>query len=87
MLAGCSQTSKVQEKRFPMSGELISLDDKNKVAVIKHGEIKGFMEAMTMGFPVPDAAQWAKLKPGMKLNATVVDRPNDFYLTDIEEQK
>ncbi len=68
-----------------MEGELIRLEAKDRVAIIKHGDIKDFMEAMTMGFPVPDPAQWVKLRPGMKLKATVVERQNDFYLTNIEE--
>lgn len=91
MLVACTSSTKTapaaEEKRYPMSGELIRLDEQNKVAIIKHGEITGFMEAMTMGFPVPDAAEWAKLKPGMKLKAVVIDRKDDFYLTAIEEEK
>jgi Cu/Ag efflux protein CusF len=75
------------EKRHAMRGEVIRLDEKEKVAVIQHDEIKDFMEAMTMGFPVPDAAEFAKLKPGMKIRATVIERKDDFFLTAIEEEK
>lgn len=63
------------------------LNDTEKVAVVKHEEIKDFMDAMTMGFPVPDAAEWANLKPGLKIRATVVERKDDFFLTAIEEDK
>ena len=57
------------------------------MAVIKHEEIKDFMEAMTMGFPVPEASEWAKLKPGIKIRGTVVEKKDDFYLTAIQEEK
>ena len=69
-----------------MRGEITRLDDKNKVAVIKHDEIKDFMEAMTMGFPV-DEKEWPKLRVGMKMKATVVDNKDGFYITAIEEEK
>ena len=45
------------------------------------------MDAMTMGFPVPEASEWAKLKPGMKIRGTVVEKKDDFYLTAIQEEK
>ncbi len=90
LMVGCGST-KVKpepgEKRYPVTGEVIRLDDKNRVAVIKHEEIPDFMDAMTMGFPVLEPGEWVKLKPEMKLKGTVVDRKNDFYLTDIEEVK
>lgn len=69
-----------------MRGEITRLDDKNKVAVIKHDEIKDFMEAMTMGFPVEEK-EWSKLRVGMKMKATVVDNKDGFYITAIEEEK
>lgn len=88
-LAGCATAEKAKDdwvdKRHVLTGEVIRLDEKDKVVVVKHDEIKDFMEAMTMGFPVPDAGEWAKLKPGMKIKATVVERKDDFYLTEISE--
>jgi protein SCO1/2 len=88
-LAGCAAGEKKEtawvDKRHALTGEVIRLEEKDKVVVVKHEEIPDFMEAMTMGFPVPDAAEWAKLKPGMKIKATVVERKDDFYLTEIQE--
>lgn len=88
-LAGCASGEKTADawvdKRHAVTGEVIRLEEKDKVAVVKHDEIKDFMEAMTMGFPVLDAGEWAKLKPGMKIKATVVERKDDFYLTEIAE--
>ncbi len=96
-LAGCSRpsdneaaNSKVEapaEKRYPLRGEVVRLNATDKVAIIKHDEIEGFMEAMTMGFPVTEDAEWAKLREGMKLTATVVDRKDGFHITGITEAK
>jgi Cu/Ag efflux protein CusF len=88
LMTACQQApAPAAEKRHAMRGEVIRLEEKEKVAVIKHDEIKDFMDAMTMGFPVPDAAEWAKFKPGMKVKATVIERKDDYYLTAIEEEK
>jgi protein SCO1/2 len=87
-LAGCASGEKSEtwvDKRYPLTGEVIRLEEKDKVVVVKHDEIPDFMEAMTMGFPVLDDTEWAKLKPGLKIKAIVVERKDDFYLTAIEE--
>jgi len=71
--------------RFPLRGEVVRLDAKTHVATIKHEKIPGFMEAMTMDFPVKDPAEYAKLALGRKITATVVQRPSDYeyWIEDI----
>jgi protein SCO1/2 len=88
-LLGCIKKSlpPVAEKRYPMTGEVMRLNEKDKVAVIKHDEIVGFMEAMTMGFSIPEPAEWAKLREGMKIKATVVEKGDDYWVSAIEEVK
>ena len=51
-----------------MRGEITGLDAGGHVATIKHEAIQGFMGAMTMGYPVKDAAEfrswrWASRSP------------------------
>lgn len=75
----------VTEKRHELRGEVMRLNAKDKVAIIKHGEIKDFMEAMTMGFEVREDAQWAKLREGMQLKGIIVELGQDYWLTAIEE--
>ncbi|MDX2179485.1 MAG: copper-binding protein [Bryobacteraceae bacterium] len=88
-LLGCIKKSPppVAEKRYPLTGEVMRLNEKDKVAVIKHDEIVGFMEAMTMGFSIPEPAEWAKLREGMKIKATVVEKGDDYWVSAIEEVK
>jgi len=86
LLAACTPAPP-PDKRHELRGEVVRLNEADKVAVIKHEEIKDFMEAMTMGFPVPEASEWAKLKPGMKIRGAVVEKKDDFYLTAIQEEK
>lgn len=44
---------------------IVNMDD--KLIVVKHGEIKGFMGAMTMGYPVDPPELMKDLKKGDKI--------------------
>ena len=43
-----------------------------KQVIIEHEEVKGYMEAMTMPFPMKDDAALNKLKKGDKIQATLI---------------
>ena len=52
-------------------GEVIATVPKASQIVVEHGEIKGFMEAMTMGYRVDPASLLAGLKQGDKVRFTI----------------
>jgi Cu/Ag efflux protein CusF len=74
------------KEKYPMRGEVLRLRPENRVAVIKHEDIDGWMKAMTMDFPVPDAAEYAKLKEGMTIRATVLRNDLYYWLVDIQPE-
>ncbi|MBI4525383.1 MAG: copper-binding protein [Deltaproteobacteria bacterium] len=51
-------------------GKVIALVSGSHQVVVEHGEIKGFMDAMTMGYPV-DAKLIKGLKPGDMIRFTI----------------
>jgi Cu/Ag efflux protein CusF len=63
-------------KRYPIQGEVISVDAPRKVLTVKHGDIPGLMSAMTMGYEVADEREIASLKPGDKISAELVVSDN-----------
>ena len=69
MLAGCSrQSAPVEEvKHYSIHGQIVRLDEKDKLATIKHQKIEGFMGAMTMDFPVRDDKEFSSLHEGDKI--------------------
>lgn len=83
-LAGCSKTQSIPEKRYPMQGEVIALVPQAKDAVIKAGKIGDWMEPMTMEYPIQPSGDFAKLKVGDHIEATVVVQGYKFYLTGIQ---
>jgi Cu/Ag efflux protein CusF len=58
---------KDEAKHYPVSGEVISVDVPTQMIMLKHGDIPGFMPAMTMDYKVADGQQIAGLKPGTRL--------------------
>lgn len=76
-------------QRYALHGEIVSLSPGEKLAVIKHEKIEGWMEAMTMDFPVKERAEFEKLKPGAKITAKVFQREKglDFWIGKIQVQR
>lgn len=75
-VAAPAQTAALQRHDF--KGKIVEISDKEKkIAKIQHDEIKGFMAAMTMKFPVKDEANFAKLEVGDNITATLIYNPND----------
>ena len=87
ILFGCAakrEEAAAPIQRHALRGEVMRLDANLKVALIKHEEIPGWMHAMTMEFPVKDAAEFAKLKVGDKITATVFVRDLDYWIGEIQ---
>ena len=59
-------------KRYPFKGKIVSVDKANKKAKIDHDAIPGYMEAMTMDFPIHEDWVWDNLTPGAEVRAELV---------------
>jgi Cu/Ag efflux protein CusF len=98
-LFGCSKSEPVAEKlvksdksdsaeplkQYPLTGEVARLDAENKIATIKHQAIGDWMGAMTMDFPVKEAADFAKLAPGKPVSATVFVQGLNYWVGDVKD--
>jgi protein SCO1/2 len=78
LLAGCqpsghtNPTASAEAKRYDMKGTVVSVDKAKKRAKIDHQDIPGFMDAMTMDFPIHDDSVLAVLTPGSEVRAQLV---------------
>jgi len=73
-------------QRYPLKGKVISVDRSAKTAKIEHEDIEGFMNAMTMDFPIHADWAWDALKPGAEVRAELVVDKNakePFYLENL----
>jgi protein SCO1/2 len=77
LLSGCGGTAATSNpsyaaKRYDLRGKVVSVDRRAKRATIDHEHIPGFMEAMTMEFPIHEDWVWNELQPGTEIRADLV---------------
>ncbi|MGA2482766.1 MAG: copper-binding protein [Candidatus Acidiferrales bacterium] len=72
-LAGCGRSQPTEEaKRFQLQGEVVAVDVLHHSLVVNHGDIPGFMSAMTMPYDVADPRELEGLGPGDQIRAELV---------------
>jgi len=82
--AGCGAPDPPTSVReFPLTGEVLAIKPDKSEIQVKHDEVKGFMEPMTMWFTVKDPRLVDGFAPGDLLSATLVLTAEDHYLTGI----
>jgi protein SCO1/2 len=70
MLAGCGP--KLEEKHYLIEAKVVAVDLPRKLLVIEHGDIPGFMPAMTMSYSIAKPSEVKDLHPGDKISADLV---------------
>ena len=71
LLVGASLALAAAKKPILFSGKIQSIDLRHRTVAVTHGEIPGFMPAMTMDYPVDEPSTLARLSPGDEIEATV----------------
>jgi protein SCO1/2 len=73
-----------ETKRYNLKGKVVSVDKAKKEAKIQHDDIPGFMDAMTMPFPIRADWVWEDLTPGAEIRAElVVDEKMNYWLENV----
>jgi len=85
--AACGVSSVPPAEPHHIHGVIERLDAQNRTALIKHGKIEGFMDAMTMEFPIKDEKQFDALRLGETIDGTVFVQDTNFWVGDIKESK
>jgi Cu/Ag efflux protein CusF len=68
---GGNQAEGSTQKMVTGEGKVVATVPNSGQLVVDHGEIKGFMEPMTMGYRVEPQAQLEGLKPGDQVRFTI----------------
>ncbi len=84
-LASCAPApAPVKATHYPIEGQLLGVQLDTGQVLLKHGEVVGYMGAMTMPFPVEDRASLRERRPGDLVTATLVVEPSRYYLADLQ---
>jgi Cu/Ag efflux protein CusF len=86
-LSGCGSPKPAQQeqgpRRFSMHGRVVSVEKAKQQVVVDHGEIPGFMMAMTMGYAVKNTNLLDPLSAEDQITADVLVNGNDVWLENI----
>jgi Cu/Ag efflux protein CusF len=83
----CACHREAPAKTYQMRGDIVSIDASSKIAVIHNEKIEGWMDSMTMEFPVHDASLLNGLKPGDRIVATIhVKDDLAYWIDDVKKQ-
>lgn len=92
--SGCHSTSTPKSdhenqsasKRYHLDGDVLALNAATGEITVRHGDIPGFMPAMTMIYKLKDPSKASSLKPGDHISADVVAQTgsDDFLLDSID---
>ena len=81
LAAGCQS----KPKRYNLRGQVMEKNPTTNALTVNHGDIPGFMPAMTMDYKVKDPAIVQEVEPGDVIAAEVVatNNGNDYWLEDV----
>ena len=79
LVAACRQEPPARQ--YELQGQILGIEASRNEVLIKHGDIKGFMPAMTMPFTVKDAALLSGKQPGDLVTATLVVGDTNAHLS------
>jgi len=82
-LAACKKQQDANVKRYHLVGKVVAVDTKGSSVVVDHQAIPGFMDAMTMAYPVRDVRILQPLNVGDEITADVVVASDGAYLENI----
>ncbi len=74
-------------EKYKLDGVVVSLDPQGHLAKIKGQKIEGWMEAMTMEYPVKDRNEFDTLHVGEHITATVFVQDLNYWIGDIRQER
>jgi len=74
IVASCGR--KLEERHYQIEAKVVAIDSQRKQLIIDHGDIPGFMPAMTMSYSIAKSSEVAGLHPGDKISADLVVTEN-----------
>ena len=81
--ASSSSAPAPSAKHYQLKGKVVSIDKQAKMANIDSEAIPGFMDAMTMPYPVKPESELDKLKPGDLVTGDLVVQDDDSWLENV----
>jgi protein SCO1/2 len=72
-------------KEYQLQGQILDIKPQTSEVLVRHGDIPGFMPAMTMPYKVQDSKQLEGKQPGDLITATLVVGETEAHLSKIDK--
>ncbi len=79
------QVADTSTNRYEAEGRVISILPNKKNFIVRHGDIPGFMSAMTMPFGVADSSLLSEISPQDSIHFVIEGRQNEMQVTGIKK--
>jgi protein SCO1/2 len=83
LTTSCGRASDANFRQFELQGQILAVRPERREVVIKHEDIKGFMQGMTMPFTVNDDTLLSGKQPGDLVTATLVVGETQAFLSSL----
>lgn len=80
LMNACGGGGRGEERRYELKGKVVAVDRAKGEVTVSHEDIVGYMEGMTMPFPLRDADALRVVGVGDRLQATLVVTGRDSWL-------
>ena len=81
--SACSRTPPTRE--YQLQGQILDVKPETSEVLVRHGDIPGFMPAMTMPYKVEDPKVLSGKEPGDLITATLVVGETEAHLSKIDK--
>ena len=85
LLVAAACRSPATPPTYTLEGQVLSVSPDHRQAVVKHGDITGFMAAMTMSYKVTDPRLLDGIEPGDLISGTLVVASNEAELAEVRK--
>jgi protein SCO1 len=85
--AVAASCQRAPERRFDLTGKVVSVDTSQRQVTLAHEAIKGYMDAMTMPFQLKDEWALSVLAPGQTVRATLVVQEDRSWIEGLTISK
>lgn len=83
VVSACARAQpEAQGQHYELKGTIVSFDKGQRQVVIAHEDVPGLMDGMTMGFTLKEDAAFDVMRPGDKIQATLVVAGDRSWLQD-----
>jgi protein SCO1/2 len=71
-------------RRYQVTGLVLTVDAPHATVLVSHDPIPGYMDAMTMPYRVRNPRELDNLKPGQKIEFTLIVGKTSSYITNVQ---